>query len=134
MANIQSWVTHFEKMALGTLPPGSKHIVRAHGGGATRSYYRVNPTIISSAQQVVNQAEVKVKKPHQGKGVVARKRGPTIVKLKARKVAPKAKRGGSKVKPKAKKGASKVKRGGVKVKPKSTVKRIRGKRPKDILS
>jgi hypothetical protein len=104
MANVQSWVTHFEKMALGTLPPGSKHIVRSHGSGTARSYYRVNPIIISPAQQAVNQAQVKVKKPkgRQGKGVVARKRRPTIVKVKVRKVEPKAKRGGSKAKPKAK--------------------------------
>ena len=102
MANVHSWVTHFEKMARGTLPPGSKHIVRSHGSGTAQSYYRVNPIIISPAQQAVNQAQVKVKKPRQGKGVVARKRRPTIVKVKARKVEPKAKRGGSKAKPKAK--------------------------------
>ena len=76
MANANSWIAHFEKMARGTLPPGSRYIIRNRGGGATRSYYRVNPTIISPAQQVVNQAEVKVKhvKGPQGFGVIICKR------------------------------------------------------------
>ena len=47
-------------MAIGTLPADSIHIVRNRGGGPNRSYLKVQPTIISPAQQVVNQAQAKV--------------------------------------------------------------------------
>ena len=65
MADLSSWIEHFKKMATGTLPPDSTHIVRNRGGGQTHTYLKVVPTVISPAQQVVNQAQAKVadKKP-----------------------------------------------------------------------
>ena len=61
MTDVNQWIEHFKKMASGSLPPGSFHTVRNRGGGPPRSYFHVQPTVISPAQQVVDQAKAKAK-------------------------------------------------------------------------
>ncbi len=59
--SVNQWTTHFKRMALGTLPAGSRYIVRMRGGGSSKSFFRVVP-VISPAEQAVNQARSKVRK------------------------------------------------------------------------
>ena len=143
MADSSKWITHFEKMAKGLLPAGSQYIVSSRGGGGSRSYFRVNPTVISPAQQVVNQAKFKVlsakglKSPPgvakgrprgrpPGKKQTRRGMGNPRGKLTGNKS---RKRSTSKAKPKARsKTVSRLK---TKPKPKS---KPRKKQPQDILS
>jgi hypothetical protein len=81
MASLKQWISHFKNMSSGDLPPGSVHIVRQRGGGPTRTYYKVQPpTIVSPAQQVVDQAAAKVRakpvnrgRPKQSKAAKGRK-------------------------------------------------------------
>ncbi len=105
--SVNQWTTHFKRMALGTLPAGSRYIVRMRGGGASKSFFRVVP-VISPAEQAVNQAQLKVRKvvnkrnkqgPRQPKRLVkgpvkGRKKrsgaGPKKPKTSARKKSPRA--------------------------------------------
>lgn len=132
------WSTHFKKMAMGTLPSGSRHIVRNRGGGPTRTYFKVVPPIVvSPAQQAVNQAKAQVKVVNRQKKGLRGGAKPQTTKSRSKsrsksKLRPKSKsrvKAGAKPRGRGPKSKARVKAGRG-PKSKSRVKASRGQKPR----